>query len=98
MTPTQGAYDELTGVYGVGSPAGESSDLSECREEPNATGKKVGIDGILSDFSSMVYLPLSAPDFNAGDIIRVYNEDSSLRFEGVVKRFSRGQLSLRIWA
>lgn len=96
MEGAESTYDEVTGIHTSGTLQ-EGADSYPCREEPNSYGRRIGIDGQLVDYSSMVFLPLDSPDLIPGVKFRVYQGDS-IRFQGEVKRFSRGQLNCKVWA
>lgn len=75
----------------------------KCRaESATANGYLVGVDGAKIDFSWIVYFPSGIPRIKEGVRITVVNPDAPFGPETMltdtVKRFSRGQLNVRIWA
>ena len=69
----------------------------DCRAEPNQTnGFVVAQDGSRIDYSWIVYLPLSADTYQVGTNVEIFN-GAELIASDSIKRFSRGQLSMRIW-
>lgn len=71
--------------------------LSLCRSEVNGSGNKVsGVDGSDTVYSSMVFLPLSAPNVAAGTVVRIM-QDGAERIKGQVLRHERLQMHSRIW-
>ena len=72
-----------------------------CRNETNGKGNTInGIDGKAFIYSSIIYLPLSSPDFEVGTEISIYEQnstDSNLILKMPIVQFSKGQLNKRIW-
>lgn len=71
--------------------------LGTCREQPNSAGKSISGDGDSYVFRSLVYLPGVPLDVASGDRIQVRHEGGSIRTEGDVIRYERGQINARIW-
>lgn len=75
--------------------------LSKCREETNGAGRQInGVDGKAIVFSSTVYMPKGTEKIVEGTEILVTSEDCEngpKRVQGVVLKFSPGQLSTRLW-
>jgi hypothetical protein len=79
-------------------PVPEDAKTFICRAEPaignRNNGLKEGGDGAVTDFNWIVYCPLETPDIVPGTQIIVYG---AMQIQDSVKRFSRGQLNVRIW-
>lgn len=85
-----------TGDWVPGSSS--NVELSECRLEPGGGGNLITLtDGSQYAFQNIVYIPLSAQSLKEGDRVRVTDDDANVLCEAPVKRFSRGQLNMRLW-
>jgi len=81
------------GDYVIPAPSGNTTFASLCRARPNGEGKRVvSEDGQTLEFSYLIYLPTSANDFIPGTSITVTGI-----YNGIVKRFFRGQLNCMLW-
>lgn len=79
----------------------EPTMISICRDEPNSKGSVInGVDGKSFVYSSIIYLPLSSPDFEVGTEITICKENSiisNIRIKMPIVQFSKGQMNKRIW-
>lgn len=83
------------GNWVAASPAWET--VSSCRDEANSSGRQVVLtDGSAYQYDSLIQLPLSCPDLQAGQTVQVL-EGSTVRVTGEVKQFRREQLHCRCW-
>lgn len=72
--------------------------LSDCRDEPSASGRKVtGTDGESREFSSIIQLPEDCPEIGTGVRVQVRDESGSVVIESTVKRFKKYRKSSRLW-
>lgn len=75
--------------------------ISVCRDEPNNKANVInGSDGKSFIYSSIIYLPLSSPDFEVGTEITICDENSissNVRVKMPVVQFLKGQMNKRIW-
>ncbi|GAB3973829.1 hypothetical protein GCM10028806_28510 [Spirosoma terrae] len=70
---------------------------ASCRDEANTGGQTVQLaDSSTIKYDTLIQLPKSCPVIEAGASIKVL-DGSTLRVEGIVKRFSRDQLHCRLW-
>lgn len=75
----------------------------KCRAEPQSgNGYIQGIDGAKVNYSYIVYCPLDTPNVPVGSTIKIVTEPETdwtdeVYFTDTVKRFSRGQLNVRLW-
>lgn len=74
---------------------------SKCREETNGKGTQImGVDGKLTIYSSMIYLPKGTVRIAEGTEVLVSETDSKdgqLRVKGTCLKFDAGQLNCRLW-
>ncbi len=94
ITTAASGSQNASGVW----TAGATTDYTfSCRAEVNGTGKKiVGADGILTDYTFQVFMPLTTvviPD--GSDFVLTALTNGSI--SGKVKRASNGQLNSRLW-
>jgi hypothetical protein len=80
------------------SSAGESVLKVKCRAESSTgDGYLTGSDGKRIDYSWIVYLPLDTPLVKIGSNVSVYDGTDVLIDKDTVKRYSKGQLNVRVW-
>jgi hypothetical protein len=94
ITTTASGSQNASGIW----TAGVATDYTfSCRAEVNGTGKKIaGADGVLTDYSFDVFMPVTTvviPDGSAFVLTALLNGVIS----GKVKRASNGQLNSRLW-
>jgi len=72
--------------------------VSECREEPNGSGRMVILaDGKAFQYSSIIYLPDFDSDLNSEFTVKVVDETGNTRIEGKVARVVKDRKNCRIW-
>lgn len=71
----------------------------KCRAESSSgNGYLTGSDGKRIDYSWVVYLPLDqATLIPTGSPVSIYDGDTLILEKDTVKRFSKGQLNIRVW-
>ncbi len=94
VTTAASGWQNASGVY----TAGATTDYTfSCRAEVNGTGKKIaGADGVLTEYSFEVFMPVTTVVIPPGSDF-VLTALSNSVITGKVKRASNGQLNSRLW-
>lgn len=73
--------------------------VSECREEPNGSGRLVALtDGSTFQYSSIVFLPpLKCQELISGTKVKVVDAENQERLQGTIARFVTDRKNARLW-
>lgn len=89
------SVQDSEGNWITGDPVETSG---KCRAESyTSNGFITTIGGERTDFAWVVYMPSGAARIKEGTDVTVVNELGETLCNDTVKRFSRGQLNVRIW-
>lgn len=99
------ALQTAEGDWAVSGQSAPLRLLSVCREETAGRGGQgSGVEirssgGVYHQTSALIQLPTSCPNVTEGTLVVVSDdaEGRSIRIEGVVLKFDRGQLHCRLW-
>jgi len=94
------AVEAIRDSYGnYTQPTNETFFYSMCREETNGKGRQIQVGGEQLVFSSLIQLPANSVTLKEGTKVLIYADVNkvTMRIEGIVLKFDKGQLHNRIW-
>lgn len=96
---TPAVYDDETGNWTPAVPGATIS--TDCRYEASSgNGWIPAADGTRTNYSGIIYMPLTAPIIKTGTTVTITEKREGIAdnvFTDEVLRFHRGQLNARIW-
>lgn len=94
ITTASSGSQNASGIWTAGA---SGTQTFSCRAEVNGTGRKVvGDDGVLIDYSFLVFMPITSVVIAPGSSF-VLTALTNGTISGTVKRASNGQLNSRLW-